>query len=102
MDKQKAIIIGFLQAVAMTVYVFLVSALMMSLDNILPNMPAFGIASFLLLFVLSAAFMALIFAGYPVSLFFKKDTKRGLHIMGFTVLFLALFFLAFIIIQASV
>ena len=78
--------IGFFQAVGLTLYCSLVSILFWQGNKLFGNVPNyFGPFLFLIIFTTSALISALITLGYPFLLFWeKKQTKEALKLVGYT------------------
>ena len=99
MKKISPVLIGLLQAVAMTVYVALVAGffLLMSTVNVEPDGFA-GVLGMLLLLVFSASVSGVIIFGSPVYFLVHKKASKALAIVGFTALFLLLIIIIFMMI----
>lgn len=78
--------VGFLQAVGLTVYCSLVSVLFWQGNKLFGNVPNYlGPFLFLVIFTTSALISALITLGYPFLLFWeKKQTREALRLVGYT------------------
>jgi len=89
--KNKALI-GFLQALAVFMYVLLVSALMwLLLDKDFGMF--WGPVLVLMLFVISAAICGALVFGYPIKLALDKKISKALIIVAYTLLFSSVFWL---------
>lgn len=86
MKKLSLPMIGFFQAIGLTVYCSLVSILFWQGNKLFGNVPNyFGPFLFLIIFTTSALISALITLGYPFLLFWeKKQTKEALKLVGYT------------------
>lgn len=91
--------IAFLQALGLVVYCSLVGYFMWQGETIFgPPYYFLGPAMFLVLFVLSALISAFLILGYPFILFWeKKQTIRALKLVIYTIAWLTLFILLFIL-----
>ncbi len=78
--------IGFLQAMGLTVYCSLVSILFWQGNRLFGRVPNYlGPFLFLVIFTTSALVSALITLSYPFLLFWeKKQTKEALKLVGYT------------------
>ena len=91
MNQTKIIGIGFLQAIGVGLYVFLVAQVMQMMQNTAPQMDGiFGIAAFLLLFTVSAAICGSIVLGRPVWLFMNNQKKESIYLLLATIGWLVL------------
>ncbi len=91
--------IAFLQALGLVVYCSLVGLFMWQGENIFgPPYTFLGPVMFLVLFVASALISALLVLGYPFILFWeKKRLIEALKLVIYTIAWLALFILLFMI-----
>lgn len=90
--------IGFLESACLTLYVGAVVYLMQTLGTRgVPSNPTLQGISILLLFVLSAMISATIMLGYPTLLFRGGKTKPALTIVGWGIVWLAVFFVGALI-----
>lgn len=77
MNKPNLVLIGFLQALGIIIYCFLIAGLFRLLEKFLPASPVFlGSSLILALLVFSAAVTGSIVFGYSAYLAFKKELKR--------------------------
>jgi len=90
--KKSPFFIGFLQAVGVSAYCFIIVGFFFLMDKYMPTSsePMFiGAGIMLIIFVLSAAITGSMVFGYPVYLILKENKiKEGLQILGFFTLFL--------------
>jgi len=91
--------IAFLQALGLVVYCSLVGLFIWQGENIFgPPYTFLGPAMFLVLFVASALISALLILGYPFLLFWeKKRLIEALKLVIYTIAWLALFILLFMV-----
>lgn len=84
--------VGFLQALGLTIYCGLVSLIFWQGNRLFGNVPNYlGPLLFLIIFTTSALVSALITLGYPFLLFWeKKQTKEALKLVGYTACWLLL------------
>lgn len=93
--------IGFLQALGVALYCLVVSGLLNSFQSG-QTLPQFwGLAIFLLLFVVSATITGLLVLGYPGYLIFKHKIKRALSVFAYTLAFAVLIILIAMFVFAS-
>ena len=91
--------VAFLQALGLVAYCSLVGCFMWYGEKIFgPPYYFLGPAMFLVLFVASALISALLILGYPFILFWeKKQTIKALKLVIYTITWLVLFILLFIL-----
>jgi hypothetical protein len=97
LDKLNTALVGFLQALGIAIYCFLVSQFFNFMQRFSdkPDPPHFlGGALMLLLLVFSVALCGILVFAYPVYLFINKKIKKALYILAYTLLF---FFIIFIV-----
>lgn len=83
---EKVIKRAFLDAIGTVAYVILVASLMFSLQGVLPKEDTvFVMASFLLLFVCSAAITGFLVFGKPVMLYMDGKKKEAVSLLGYTI-----------------
>lgn len=89
MRKLSLSLIGFLQALGVTLYASLVSALIHFLSSFLKDKPdnILGIALMLSLLVFSAAVSGSIVFGYPAYLALNQRAKEALRLLLYTFLY---------------
>jgi len=91
---KKLALLSFLLALVEGIYVFLVALLMLNAQHIFGAMPQpVGMASFLLLFVVSVAVSGALILGKPVLLYLEGHKLDALKIFFMTIGWLVLFFL---------
>ncbi|MFH1566331.1 MAG: hypothetical protein ABIB98_04005 [bacterium] len=92
--------IGFLQAICLIFYCFLVSILFWRGNDLFGNTPNYwGPVLFLVIFSLSALICALIALGYPLIIFLeRRKLKESLRIIFYMVGWLLLFVLLFLLV----
>lgn len=93
MKKLSLGFISFLQALGLTIYVSLIGLLMWQGETIFGRVNSFlGPALFLLLFIFSAVFCALLFGYYPFILWWEeKETKKAIRVVFYTTGWLVFF-----------
>lgn len=88
MEKVNLVSVGFLQAVGVVLYCFLVGALMRGVVGKFENTPGLlGMVFMLCLLVFSAAVTGSLVFGYPVYLALNKEIKKALSVLLYTLLF---------------
>ena len=93
LKKISCLLIGLMQAIAVFVYVLLVSLLMKKLEDV--NFVAadfWGPLTVLFLLVVSAAICGVILFAYPAYLLIEKQIKRALYVCLWTLLFAVIIF----------
>lgn len=93
MKRLSPLLIGFLQALGLSVYCGLVGIVFWKGDTWFGSVDnSFGPFAMLSLFVLSALICALIALGYPFIIFWdKKNTKQALQLVSYTAGWLLIF-----------
>lgn len=94
MEKTNYIKKSLLLALATTVYIAIVSTLMIYLDQYISGQPgAVTIILFLLLLVISAAICATLIFAWPVYKMIKGEMREGFKILGITIGWLIVLFI---------
>lgn len=86
MKNNKLVPLGLLHAIGVTLYVTVISLVMMRGDEWFGKMDSFvGPALMLMLLVLSAAITAFLVFGRPVLLYLDQKKQEALKLLGFTI-----------------
>ena len=97
-EKIPTVLVGLVQSLGVIIYCSIISVLVYFLETFNVNPPEYlGPLFVLLLLVFSAALMGLVVFGYPVYLAFEKKIKRSLQVILWTLLFLIVFGVLFLI-----
>ena len=90
--QKKLLTFSFFTALALIAYILLVSVLMRYGNELFGTRPSiFGIISFILLFVVSAAISGTFVLGKPILLYLEGKKQEALQLFIFTVGWLVLF-----------
>ncbi len=105
--KKSPLLVGFLQALGVTVYCFLIIGFFYLMEKYSPTSSEpqfFGAAIMLIIFVFSAAITGSIVFGYPAYLILKQNkVKEGLQTLGYFALFLlGVIFLSLVLISVFI
>jgi len=93
----------FLHVVLAILYIFCVSAFFQSAEFLLGKEDSFfSPVIALMLFVLSAAIMAILFFGRPIQLYLDNQKKEALAFLGYTVFWFATAFIFFLLILSII
>jgi hypothetical protein len=94
LDKYSIGFVSFLQAIGLTLYISLVSTIFWQGNNWFGKVNTIlGPILVLSLFVLSALVCGFIAFSYPFHLFWeKKETKKAIKVVGYTICWMVLFF----------
>ncbi|MDD3607477.1 MAG: hypothetical protein PHQ20_01625 [Candidatus Moranbacteria bacterium] len=99
---KKLAITSFLMALGEGIYIFLVALLMLNGEKLFGPMPGvFGLMTFLLLFVVSAAVSGALIMGKPVLLYMSGKKKEAIRLFGATLGWLAVFLLVLLAVLAA-
>jgi len=86
LKKFSTLTISFLQAAGTVIYISGVAWLMMNGEKIFGQPANFlGPITFLLLFVISATIVSLLILGYPLTLYFNGEKKKGWQTLAATI-----------------
>jgi hypothetical protein len=103
MNNKKIIGFGFLSALCVSLYVSLVAFIMTNGEKIFgahSDATFLGPMMLLMILVLSVAIVGTLIFGLPVYFFLSQDKKEGIKQLGFNLLWLAIFVIAFFVILA--
>lgn len=91
-------------AAGLLLYVFLVGTLMTNGDVLFGPIttPLLGMMAFLLLFVFSATVCGLLVFGQPIAMYIRGERKEAVRVLGYTVLWIAVFVLVLLAAAAIV
>ncbi len=94
---------SFLHAVLAIVYIFCISAFFQTAELLLGKGDNFfSPVIALMLFVLSAAIMAILFFGRPMQLYLDNQKKEALSFLGYTICWFAMAFIFFLLILSII
>jgi len=101
--KKNLIKLAFLAALGEWVYIFLVAFFMLNAEKWFGNMPGIaGVASLLLVFVISAAISGFLILGKPILMYFEGKKKDATMLFFITVGWLLVFLAVLLFVMSLV